>query len=70
MKISQIISSILLSVYGIWMIIVALIKKEAMIFLFVLGLGSIGLGVYILLNNKEDKIEQIKKQKGGKKWQK
>ena len=67
MKIGQIISAIVLLAYGIWMKVIGLLEKEVMIILFILGAGSIGLGIYVLFNTKEDRIEQIKKRKGGKK---
>ena len=56
---------------GLVLLVVALVygfKKESYVAL-IYGVPILIIGIFILLNKKEDKIEQVKKT-GGKKWKK
>ena len=72
MKISSVISIIILFAFGIGMILIGVLNQGDMvgvIITIVFGLISIGLGLYMIFNaNKEDSIEQIKKTKTNKKF--
>jgi membrane-bound ClpP family serine protease len=59
---SRTISGIILIISGIALIFLGIINKATWIH----GIILLILGIFILLNNKEDVIEKIKKRKGGK----
>lgn len=48
------------------LVLIGISFKEAWILIY--GIPVFVIGVIILFNSKEDKIEEIKKAKGGKKW--
>jgi membrane-bound ClpP family serine protease len=60
--ISRTISGIILIISGIVLIVLGIINK----FTWVHGIILLILRIFILLNNREDMIEKIKKRKGGK----
>jgi len=66
MKISQLLSGVILFLGGLIMIIFSFFS-DAKVVLLIYGIPIFLIGIAILLNKKEDKIEQIKKPKGGKK---
>lgn len=67
MNISRLITSIIMIVGGLFLIILFFfIKKDAWVSLMY-GIPIFIIGIFLLLNKKEDVIEQIKKQGGKKK---
>jgi membrane-bound ClpP family serine protease len=60
--ISRTITGIMLIMPGIALIVWGIFNKSTWIH----GIILLVLGIFILLNNKEDMIEKIKKRKGGK----
>ncbi len=66
MNISRLITGIVMVVGGLFLIILSFFIKEAQWVALMYGIPLLIIGVFILLNKKEDKIEQIK-QTGGKK---
>ena len=63
MKISQLITGIILMIGGISLIILTFFISEAKFVTLFYGIPLFIIGIYILLNEKEDKIEQIKNRK-------
>ena len=59
-KLSRTLSGIGLIVFGFVLILFAIIEE---IWLLIYGLPSLIIGVFILFNKNEDKIEQIKQKK-------
>ncbi len=66
MNLSRLITGIVMIVGGLFLIILSFFVKEASWVALMYGIPILIIGVFILLNKKEDKIEQIK-QAGGKK---
>jgi hypothetical protein len=68
MKISQLITGMILLLGGLIMILFSFFQTGEILFVLLFyGIPILIIGVVILFNSKEDKIEQIKKRKGGKK---
>jgi membrane-bound ClpP family serine protease len=63
---SRTITGLILIVGGLALIILAIVVPQAWIVFLFYGIPSFIIGLFILFNYKEDKIEQIKL-KGGKK---
>ena len=66
MNLSRLITGIAMVVGGLFLIILSFFIKEVPWVALIYGIPILIIGVFILLNKKEDKIEQIKKA-GGKK---
>ena len=62
MNISQLITGIVLVVGGATLIIGAFFS-EARVVMLIYGIPLFIIGIYVLFNKKEDKIEQIKKRR-------
>lgn len=69
MKISQLISGIVLIIGGFVLLVVALFNGfgGGSFVALIYGIPLLILGFFILFNKNEDKIEQIKRVKGGRK---
>ncbi len=65
MNISRLITGVVMIVGGLFLIILSFFIKEASWVALMYGIPLFIIGIFILLNKKEDKIEQIK-QTGGK----
>ena len=65
MNLSRLITGIVMIVGGLFLIILSFFIKEAPWVALIYGIPVLIIGVFILLNKKEDKIEPIK-QTGGK----
>ena len=57
---SRVLWAIIISIFGIVLIIPGLIFRGSIFFLFYYGIILLIIGIIVFFNNKEDKIEQIK----------
>ncbi len=69
MNIGQLITGTILTLGGIILAIIAILNgfKNGSFVALIYGIPILVIGIFILLNKKEDHIEPIKKMKGGKK---
>jgi len=66
MNISRLITGLVMIIGGLFLIIWSFFIKEASWVALIYGIPILIIGIFILLNKKEDKIEEIKSS-GGKK---
>ncbi len=62
---SRIITGILLIFLGLFLMFVPMIFNEGSFIIWFYGIPILILGIAVLFNKNEDKIEEIKKSKGG-----
>jgi len=67
MRTGQLITGVLLVLIGAVLSVIPLLKIKTLFFLWIYGIPLLIIGIVILLNKNEDKIETIKNKKVNKK---